>query len=160
MQRKAVPVLEETLDPDHWDRIEKLGATMVSDMMQYLRGLREGPVWKQPSAQAVSHFNHPAPMEGESIEKVYEEFKKFILPFPTGNIHPRFWGWVMGTGSSQAMLAEMLASGINLNQGGGNQIGSRVEKQVINWFKDLFRFPEEASGLLVSGGSMANMIGL
>ncbi|MEO6166073.1 MAG: pyridoxal-dependent decarboxylase, partial [Chitinophagales bacterium] len=83
-----------------------------------------------------------------------------MLPFHTGNIHPGCWGWVMGTGSSSAMLAEMLASGINLNQGGGNQIGGRVEQKVIVWFKELFGYPKEASGLVVSGGSMANLIGL
>jgi hypothetical protein len=25
---------------------------------------------------------------------VYQDFVKYVLPYPTGNIHPRFWGWV------------------------------------------------------------------
>jgi aromatic-L-amino-acid/L-tryptophan decarboxylase len=32
--------------------------------------------------------------------------------------------------------------------------------QVVNWFKGLLGFPASASGTLVSGGSMANIIGL
>jgi len=58
------------------------------------------------------------------------------------------------------MMADMLAAGINLNQGGGNQAGGLVEAQVIDWFRQLFGFPAESSGLVVSGGSMANLIGI
>lgn len=35
-----------------------------------------------------------------------------------------------------------------------------VEEQVVNWLKEILNFPAEASGLLVSGGSMANLIGI
>lgn len=66
----------------------------------------------------------------------------------------------MGTGTPFTMFADMLAAGININQGGGNQGGGLVELQLINWFKSLFDFPDDTGGLLVSGGSMANLIGL
>jgi glutamate/tyrosine decarboxylase-like PLP-dependent enzyme len=82
------------------------------------------------------------------------------LPYPLGNIHPRFWGWVMGNGTPFGMLAEMLAAGFNPNMGGGNHVANYVEAQVIDWCKTMFDFPPEASGLLVSGGSMANLVGL
>lgn len=151
---------EETLDPADWSATEALGRQMVSDMMHFLQTVGERPVWQAPSPMAKAQFREALPMEGIPPDQVYDAFKQYILPFPTGNIHPRFWGWVMGNGSSSAMLSDMLASGINLNQGGGNQIGGWVEMQVINWFKQLFGFPETASGLIVSGGSMANLIGL
>jgi glutamate/tyrosine decarboxylase-like PLP-dependent enzyme len=66
----------------------------------------------------------------------------------------------MGNGTVTAMLSDMLAAGINLNQGGGAQAGSLVESQVITWCKEMLGFPASASGLLVSGGSMANLVGL
>ncbi len=160
MQQNDFLQREETLDPDDWTADRQLGGEMVADMMQFLQNVRSRAAWQPPSPQAKAHFKAEVPLEGMALEKVYGEFKKYILPYPTGNIHPRFWGWVMGNGSSSAMLADMLASGINLNQGGGNQIGGWVEAQVINWFKKLFSFPDEASGLVVSGGSMANLIGL
>lgn len=160
MQHNTTSIQEETLDPAEWSVNEKLGTEMVTDMMQFLQTLRNRATWQPPADTAKDHFKAPVPLEGLSLKNVYEEFKQYILPFPTGNIHPRFWGWVMGSGTSSAMLADMLASGINLNQGGGNQIGGYVEKQVIDWFKELFGFPKEASGLVVSGGSMANLIGL
>lgn len=151
---------EETLDPGNWKGMEKLGLQMVEDMMQYLSTVRERKVWQAPPEEVKKYFSSPAPSEGGSIENIYADFKSNILPYPTGNIHPRFWGWVMGNGSPLAMLADMLASGINMNQGGGNQAGNLVEMQVIEWFKTLFGFPAGAGGLLVSGGSMANLVGL
>jgi aromatic-L-amino-acid/L-tryptophan decarboxylase len=151
---------EETLDPGNWVGMEQLGIEMVADMMHHLSTLRDRKAWQPPTDEVKNYFRQKAPAEGESPVRIYEDFKSNILPYPTGNVHPRFWGWVMGNGTPFAMLADMLASGINLNQGGGNQVGSLVETQVIEWFKELFGFPKEASGLVVSGGSMANLIGL
>ena len=44
--------------------------------------------------------------------------------------------------------------------GGGNHVSNMVEEQVVNWMKDLLGMPGDSSGLLVSGGSMANFVGL
>ena len=151
---------EETLDPANWQNMEKLGVEMVRDMMQFLSTLRERKVWQEPTKEVKEFFNQPAPSDGQVHDVIYDDFKTKILPYPTGNIHPRFWGWVMGNGTPFAMLADMLAAGININQGGGNQVGGLVEMQLINWFKELFGFPLSAGGLLVSGGSMANLIGI
>src|SRR6187455_236 len=151
---------EETLDPASWNEMEKLGMQMVSDMMHNLSTVRDRKVWQAPPPEVKKYFQQPPPAEGIAPEEVYEPFRKNILPYPTGNIHPRFWGWVMGSGTPFAMLADMLAAGINLNQGGHNQVGGLVESQVIEWFKQLFGFPKDASGIVVSGGSMANLIGL
>jgi aromatic-L-amino-acid/L-tryptophan decarboxylase len=58
------------------------------------------------------------------------------------------------------MLADMLASGMNPHLAGYDQSPALVERQVVRWMAELLGFPAEASGLLVSGGSMANLIGL
>jgi len=157
---RVIEIKEETLDPLDWQLMEHLGIKMVKDMMQFLSTVRERKVWQAPTDEVKDFFTQAVPAEGEPHEKIYEDFKTKIRPYPTGNIHPRFWGWVMGTGTPFTMLADMLASGININQGGGNQVGGLVEAQLIDWFKELFGFPATASGLLVSGGSMANLVGL
>jgi glutamate/tyrosine decarboxylase-like PLP-dependent enzyme len=153
-------VPQETLDPEDWDDMRQLGHQMVDDMLDYLRTVRERPVWQEPPAQVRARFTEPLPREPQGAEAAYEQFKRDILPYPMGNIHPRFWGWVIGTGSPFAALAELLAATLNPNLGGGNHIANDVEQQVIDWFKALFGYPEDASGLLVSGGSMANLVGL
>ncbi|RPH37057.1 aminotransferase class I/II-fold pyridoxal phosphate-dependent enzyme [bacterium] len=160
MNEQRVALKEETLDPADWDKFRELGHRMVDDMIDYLRTVRDRPVWQPIPEEVAASFREPLPDSPESIEQVYEDFRERILPYPTGNIHPRFWGWVMGNGTATAMMAEMLAAGMNLNQGGGAQSGGLVERQVVDWCKEMLGFPREASGILVSGGSMANLTGL
>ena len=57
-------------------------------------------------------------------------------------------------------MADMLAAGMNAVPGPFNDAAARVETQVVNWMKDALGFPEEASGVFTSGGSVANLIGL
>ncbi len=150
----------ETLDPTDWEAFRALGHRMVDDMTAYLRDVGTRPVWKAPSAAARAHLDAALPMEGQPAESVYRDFRQNVLPYPTGNIHPRFWGWVMGTGTPTGMLAEMLAAGMNANVSGIDDAANLVEEQVLEWLREMLGFPEGTSGVLVSGGSMANLVGL
>lgn len=152
--------IEESLDPQDWQSIQALGHRMVDDMMTYLETVREGPVWKPIPDGVKASLREPLPLDPQDPEQVYNEFKENVLPYPMGNIHPRFWGWVIGTGTPLGMLAEMLAAGMNPNTGGGNHVANYVELQVLEWLKEMLGYPTKASGLLVSGGSMANFVGL
>ena len=151
---------ELTLDPENWDELRALGHRMLDDMFDYLARIRERPVWR-PFPEAVKErLAEPLPHEGRPAEAVYEQFKRDVLPYPPGNIHPRFWGWVIGTGTPLAMLADMLASGMNPQTAGIQEGGRYVEERVIGWLAELMGFPEGSSGLLLSGGSMANLVAL
>ena len=151
---------EETLDPQDWEAMRSLGHRMVDDMLTWLETVRERKVWQPVPAEVKAHLQQPLPLEGELPEAIYEDFRTNILPYPMGNVHPRFWSWVMGNGTALGMLAEMLAAGFNPNMGGGEHVGIYVERQVLDWTKQMLGFPPEASGLLVSGGSMANLVAL
>jgi glutamate/tyrosine decarboxylase-like PLP-dependent enzyme len=149
-----------TLDPQDWDELRALGHRMLDDMFEYLARVRERPVW-QPFPDAVKErLAEALPRHGLPAEAVYEQFKRDVLPYPPGNIHPRFWGWVIGTGTPLAMLADMLASGMNPQTAGIQDGGRYVEERVIAWLAELMGFPNNASGLLLSGGSMANLVAL
>ncbi len=151
---------EETLDPEDWEALSRLGHRMVDDMLAYLQGVRGRPVWRPIPEDVRARLRAPLPEEGEGAERVYRDFVENVLPYPTGNIHPRFWGWVKGTGTPFAMLAEMLAAGMNCNVTGFDDAATLVESQVLDWCKAALGYPAEASGLLVTGGSMANLVGL
>ena len=151
---------EESLDPDDWDELRTLGHRMVDDMLDYLRTVRDRPVWRPIPAEIRARFTGPVPRETQGPAGAYADFRDYVLPHPMGNIHPRFWGWVMGTGTPLGALADMLAAGMNPNMGGGDHVANHVEAQVLDWCKEMLGFPAEASGLLVSGGSMANLVGL
>jgi glutamate/tyrosine decarboxylase-like PLP-dependent enzyme/glutathione synthase/RimK-type ligase-like ATP-grasp enzyme len=58
------------------------------------------------------------------------------------------------------MLAEMLAAGLNSNLGGRDHVPIEVERQIVRWMRRIFGFPEGASGLFVTGTSLANLIGV
>jgi glutamate/tyrosine decarboxylase-like PLP-dependent enzyme len=151
---------EESLDPQEWESLRVLGHQMVDDMLGYLRTVRDRPVWRPMPDDVRASFKAPLPRRPQKPEEIYREFQDRVLPYPMGNIHPRFWGWVIGTGTPLGMLAEMLAAGMNPNTGGFDDSASLVEDQVLDWLKEMLGYPAESSGLLVSGGSMANLIGL
>ena len=151
---------EETLDPQDWQALRQLGHRMLDDMFDYLQNRRQQPVWQPIPASVKSDLKKPLPTEPRPLDSIYQDFLENILPYQLGNTHPRFWGWVIGTGSASGMLAEMLASAMNPNAAGGDQISNYVEVQVIDWCKEMLGYPMEASGILVSGASMANLVGL
>ena len=131
---------------------------MLDDIFDFTQGLRERPVW-QPVPQTVrEHFRAAFPLKPQSLESVHREFLDFILPYGGGNVHPGFMGWVQGGGTVEGMLAEMLAAGLNANLGGRDQAPLEVERQIVHWVRDLFGFPSTASGLFVTGTSIANLL--
>jgi aromatic-L-amino-acid decarboxylase len=150
----------ETLDPEKWEDMRALAHRMVDDAITYLETVRERPVWQPIPEEVAARFQEQAPNQPSSADSVYEEFLETILPYPMGTTHPRFWSWYMGNGTVLGALADFLSSITNSNLGGGNHAAILVEEQVVNWLKQMIGFPEDASGLLVSGGSMANFVGL
>jgi len=94
------------------------------------------------------------------LRDVHARFVSSILPYSSGNAHPGFMGWVQGGGTPVGMLAEMLAAGMNANLGGRHHMAIEVERQIAVWTRDLFGFPDSASGLFVTGTSAANLMGV
>jgi aromatic-L-amino-acid decarboxylase len=150
----------ETLDPENWDEMRALSHRMVDDAITYLETVGRRPVWQPVPEDIAARFDSPVPHEPAGADAVYQDFLKTVLPYPMGNIHPRFWAWYMGNGTVLGALADFLAAIMNPNLGGGNHVANLVEGQVVNWMKEMLDFPMDSSGLLVSGGSMANFVGL
>lgn len=162
MTADGIPeVMQRTsLDPEDWDSFRSLAHRALDDMIDYLRTVRDRPVWQSPSSASRTALSSPLPRRGSELSEVYETFKEHILPYPTGNIHPRFWGWVMGGGTLAGLLADLLASAMNCHVSGYDQSATLVEKQVISWLAEMLELPSHASGLLVSGGTVANFLGV
>jgi aromatic-L-amino-acid decarboxylase len=160
MTHQEILQIEESLDPKDWEALRALGHQMVDEMLEKLREIRQEPVWKPLDEPLKQALRAPLPRQGEGAEQAYADFVQFVRANPMGNIHPRFWGWVIGGGTPLGALAEMLAAGLNPNMGGGEHAANYVEQQVLAWCKEMLDYPMEASGLLVSGGSMANFVGL
>ncbi|GAC1424264.1 MAG: aspartate aminotransferase family protein [Chitinophagaceae bacterium] len=148
---------EESLDPANWEAHRALAHKMVDDVFSFLSELEEQPVWRKTPEAVKEYLQSPLPLKGQQVAGIYEEFKEKILPYRKGNIHPMFFSWVEGNGTVTGVLADMLASAMNSNLGIGDHSAVYVEHQVINWCKEIVGFPVTASGLIVSGGSIANI---
>jgi aromatic-L-amino-acid/L-tryptophan decarboxylase len=147
-----------TLDPEDWRDIRAEGHRMLDEMFDYLEHVRARPVWRPIPDSVRAEFRTALPRAGAPLAEVYGEFSRSILPYATGNTHPGFMGWVHGGGTVVGMLAEMLAAGLNANLGGRDHMPIEVERQIVAWMRELYGFPESASGLFVTGTSMANLI--
>jgi glutamate/tyrosine decarboxylase-like PLP-dependent enzyme len=164
--RREVNAIEDdstnphTLDPHDWEAFRATGHRMLDDMIDFLRDVRERPAWRQMPDEAKAELRAAMPTGPTPLDAIYEDFRRTILPFTSGNIHPGFMGWVAGSGTPTGMLAELLAAGMNSNVGGREHAAVYVERQVIAWCRALFSFPDSASGLLVTGTSMANLLAM
>jgi len=151
---------ELSLDPENWSETRALGHRMLDQLFDDLETVRSRPVWQRLPDSAKESLSVPAPYGPQSLESVYDEFRKNVEPYALGNRNPKFWGWVIGGGTPVGVLGDMLASAMNTNAGGFEQSSAYVEQQVVDWFKEVFGFPPEATGLLVTSGSAANLTGL
>ena len=149
-----------TLDPPDWNVYRSLLHRAVDDALDHLAALRQGPAWQPMPAISRDAVRRPLPAEGIGPEALFEEVRRHIAPYAWGNTHPRSWGWVNGNGSAAGLLADVIAAGMNTNVPLGNQSAAVVEEQVIAWSRQIMGFPAEATGLLVTGASIANLVGL
>jgi glutamate/tyrosine decarboxylase-like PLP-dependent enzyme len=154
------PMTERTLDPADWEEFRHLAHEMVDDVVGHLSTIRDRPVWRPVPADVRAAFDEPAPLDGTAGAEVYAELRERIFPYHLGNTHPRFWGWVCGSGAPAGVLADFLASAMNPNVPGYDQAASLVERQVLRWVAELLGLPAGASGLLVTSGSQANFVAL
>lgn len=131
---------------------------MLDDMLDYLQHLRQRPVWQSIPESARARFDEPLPRQAGSLTDAHQRFMQDVLPYAAANGHPGFMGWVQGGGTPVGMVADMLAAGLNANLGGRNQMPIEVERQIVRWMRELFDFPVTASGIFVTGTSMANLM--
>jgi aromatic-L-amino-acid decarboxylase len=147
------------LDPADWPAFRTEAHALLDAALDKMQQAREGRVWTPLPDTMKAAFDQPLPETGLPPEALSAALAS-LLPYGAGNTHPRFFGWVHGSGTPQNILAEIAASAINANAGGRDHGAIYVERQVIRWCRDLFGFPETASGLIVSGTSLATIVAL
>jgi len=146
------------LDPSDWPAMRAEAHSMLDQMLDHLARLGEGPIWRPMPDSVREQFRAELPRGQGDLGEVNAEFRDRVLPYALGNQHPGFMGWVHGGGTVVGMLAEMLAGGLNANLGGRDHAPMEVERQILCWVRQLFGYPDSASGLFVTGTSLANFI--
>ncbi len=153
-------LFEETLDPADWTETRAVAHRIVDDAVAYLWDVRERPPWTQMPSGVKEGFATGLPRQPTPLADVYKDAATNLMPYPMGNVHPRFFSWYMGSSNFTGALGDFLAAIQGSNLGGGNHAAALMDGQVVNWCKEMVGFPSSASGTLVSGGSMANFIAL
>lgn len=87
---------EESLDPSDWESLRTLSHRIVDDAIDYVRDVRERPVWQLMPDAVRSRLRCAVPVEPTPVDTVYADLAETLMPYPMGNIHPRFWMWYMG----------------------------------------------------------------
>jgi len=141
------------------EELRRLGGLAADAVAAHRETLLERPVFGKVGAGAAL-FDEPVPEEGRPFEEVLAFVREHILPYPMGNSHPRFYGFINATADPVGILADYLAAAMNPNCWGGDHAAIHVETRVLAWIASLLGYPESAEGILVSGGSMANFTAL
>jgi len=113
-----------------------------------------------PESVRRAWATEPPPGTGQPASLVLARFAEQIAPYPLGNGHPRFFGWVNSPPAVLGVFAEALAAAMNPSVAGGDHAAYYLEHQVVRWFAGLAGLPVGAGGLLVSGASMATLTAL
>ncbi|MCY0146196.1 aspartate aminotransferase family protein [Hoeflea sp. G2-23] len=150
----------ETLDPEDWANIQQLAHALVDRAVDYTSKVRDRPVWRDMPGDIRDRFLTAAPQTATPLEDILRDVDETVMAYPMGNIHPRFWAWYMGTSNFTGAMADFMAAIQGSNLGGGNHAAALMDHQVVQWLREMVGMPEGSSGTLVSGGSVANLIGL
>ncbi len=115
-----------------------------------------------PQGEVEKWFDEPLPKTGMDASQLLDEVRQKVLQTATGNLGPHMYAYVMSGGNQMAIIAEKLATTINQNQTKWHLAPAlnEIEKRVIQWTAELLDFPKDSGGVLISGGSAANLTGL
>lgn len=162
VEKRDTNLNSSSLDPTDWSAFRSIAYRMVDQSIEFIRQIREKPVYSSiPIPQHVCHqLDEPVPVNPQGLEKVCEDFNTLVFPYPLGNVHPRFWGWAAGAGNAGAIIAQTMSATMNSNAAGGRQSSTLVERQVLEWCREIFGFPDTYGGLIVSGTTMATFMAL
>ena len=158
--REINNLTDQTLDPEDWTEMRQTFHAAVDHCLDAMQTVRQAPVWQPLPETLKPHFSESLPLSGSPIPELFSFFQEEIQPYATGNTHPRFFGWVHGSGTAAGVLGEMLAAFLNCNAGGRDHIAITVEQQIIQWCQEIFSFPKSSSGILTSGTSLGTLIAL
>ncbi len=142
------------------EQFRELGYRAIDLIAEQLKTVREAPVRRPTGDLREQIMSQPLPQEGQNPSDVLEDAANRLLPYPMGNNSPRFFAWINSPAAPIAILAELLAAGVNPSVAGGDHAATYIEHAVLKWLKIIMTFPADGGALLCSGGSVANLIAL
>ncbi len=141
------------------DAFREVGYRTIDLIAEYYDTIDERPVYVQADPDdVVDTFDESLPEEGEHPSSILDTVENEVIPKATHNPSPRYFGFVMGSGTPLSPLADAIAATVNMNIGGWHPApsGTEIEQQCIRWLAEAVGYKTDPGGLLTSGGTMAN----
>src|SRR5436309_15739959 len=131
---------------------------VAAEARDYLATLAAAPVRSAGSDEAAMRFGGSLPAEGAGTLATLAELLEAGAEAQVRSPGPRFFHWVIGGSTPAALAADWVASLFDQNAGGwdASPLAVRLEQVAIDWLLDLFELPEDWSGVLTTGATMAN----
>lgn len=143
------------------DEFRRLGHQIIDLLADQLAGVREAPVRRVLPDDVRDRLLHTKLTDTPvSADDLLKRVQDDVLPYPLGNQSPRFFGYVNSTPAPLGILADLLAAAHDSPAVNSDIAAYFVEVSLVRWLRMVFRFPSTAGGLLTSGGTVANLIGL
>ncbi len=140
-----------------------LGHRLVDQLAELIDAVPDGPVTRDapPSAvRAAFGLGGMLPEQGTPPGPLLERSARLLFAHSLFNQHPRFFGYVTAGPAPIGVLGDLLASALNSNVGAWtlSPAATEIEAETVRWIAQLIGYPADCSGLLVSGGNMANFV--
>jgi len=145
------------------DEMRALGYRVIDMIVDHhlaLSGKSATAVKRRDELEAL--LREAPPRAGRAPEEVLATVERDVLANIMYCTHPRHFAWVPGPGNFVSVLADALASGVNVCPGTWLESSgpSQIELITTEWLAQLCGLPATAGGVFVSGGSIANLTGL
>ncbi|MET0884499.1 MAG: aminotransferase class I/II-fold pyridoxal phosphate-dependent enzyme [Acidimicrobiales bacterium] len=145
------------------EEMRRLGYWVVDQVVDHITEIGDGPALRSDSPdRLLALLGGPVPTEPGDPQAAMATLVEVALATMQHTDHPRFFTRVPGPSSYPAVLGEWLGTGFQAIAAswGGGAGPTAVELIVLDWLRTLLRLPDGAEGILLSGGSMANLTGL
>lgn len=145
------------------EQMRTMGYRVIDMIVEHHARLAAIPV-RQPATRVELEERIPDgfPEEGVSSDEILSHLERDVFPNVMHVDHPRFFAFVPSPGNFVAAMGDALASGFNVFEGTwlGGAAASLVEHRTIDWLRAECGLPPGTDGLMLSGGSMANLTAL
>ena len=142
------------------DEFRASGHEIVDWIADYLRDIRDLPVL--PAVQPgdlIDRLPRTGPEQGESMDAIFADFRKLIVPGITHWNHPRFFGYFSISASGPGILGEMLAAALNVNHmlWKTSPAATELEQVTLGWLRQWLGLPDEFFGIIHDTASTGSL---
>src|SRR5689334_3650998 len=138
----------------------RVGHETVDWIAKYLESVADMPVLAQTKpGELLDALPQSAPAQGETFDAILRDFDRLVMPAVTQWNHPRFFAYFACTGSTPAIIGEMLAAALNTNglHWKTSPAVAELEQVSLGWFREWMGLSDEWFGMVFDTASTGSM---